>query len=133
MAVLDPCPTSTPGLRMEATGFSSLGEMRWHATANPDNPDRVSYAEYARQTGIDRQVVRMSVVRFLTSADVKAAPPVDNRGGSRVGPSGTTDAARSLPQREPAAPVVAPDGTEVPLDVLRLLCHTCRAIAAETR
>ena len=29
----------------------ALGELRWHWTLNEDNPDRVSFAEYARQVG----------------------------------------------------------------------------------
>ena len=78
--------TSRPPGRADAATATSLpcGAMRWHWTANEDNPDRVSYAEYARQTGADRQTVRESVLRHSSdSATVKTAEPVDARGGVR--------------------------------------------------
>lgn len=35
----------------------ALGELRWHWTLNEDNPDRLSFAEYARQVGRSAKTV----------------------------------------------------------------------------
>lgn len=42
----------------EAQAGRGLAELRWHWTRNEDNPRRLSYAEYGRQTGVDGSTIR---------------------------------------------------------------------------
>ena len=42
----------------EAQAGRGLAELRWRWTRNEDNPQRLSYAEYGRQTGVDGSTVR---------------------------------------------------------------------------
>lgn len=67
---------------MAVTGFDSLGHMRWYWTADPENPHKVTYSQYARQTGVSQQSVYESVQRrsATTGAPVVAVRPSPGSG-----------------------------------------------------
>ena len=50
----------------------ALGELRWHWTLNEDNPNRVSFAEYARQVGRSSATIEKYAKAY---AKVQSTPP----------------------------------------------------------
>lgn len=60
-------------LEQEATG-EELGRIRWEATMNPDNPDRVGFAKWGRLVGVGESTIRNYATAYKQMKSVPEGP-----------------------------------------------------------